>query len=420
VLAAAGFGRQDLYDTDPPPLRFSTIDDQIWDHMLAIYADRRGFLARLGFGLDVREVFPCPKPPEDELYKKHLSAPSAPQQPRLVVLPPSVFPALRPDQWRAIGISSVYRGWALIGGRNARLPDLKATVDIDGRRARLLQLVEELRDKQPRVFALDERSARFYQALSGVDGRSAPLPRPTILGSTSEESDALYQALVNDEADFVVGSAPTRALCEQAPAFKVYVDYVDLEELVEPRTRALISDPPMHEVWLVDRELDEPTRLRLASVLYYTVDYIRNYPEDFTRFLYDKAREESRTGRHPGGPPIGTRYIRNAVATCYQFTPLSLYSSTYLLANSPDYIGRLAGWPPAEMSSVYHDLMRYREKCFRWLELLSKDARGDLGADIPTLLERGKKHLQIYNFFDAEACFRTAYALWAGVQPGWP
>ena len=297
VLAGARFGREELYDIVSPPLTLlSTIDDQIWDHLLAIYANRRGFLARLGFRLAVQEVFPCPKPPEDEQYKRHLSGTSA-TRPRLVVLPPSVFPYLGPDEWQAIGISGVYRGWALIGHRKGSLPDLKGEVDVEKRRVNLSLLVRGLRNSTPRVSALDERGARFYQALGEVDSSREPLPKPTILGSTSDRSDSLYLALVNNEADFVVGSAPTRALCEQAPAFKVYVDYVDLEEIVPTGASAIISRPPMHGVWLVDRGLDEATLLRLASVLYYTVDYIRNNPEDFIRFLYDKAREGNAPSR---------------------------------------------------------------------------------------------------------------------------
>ena len=114
--------------------------------------------------------------------------------------------------------------------------------------------------------------------------------------------------------------------------------------------------------------------------------------------------------------PIGTRFVRNAVAACYQFVPISLYSSTFLLANSPNYFGDLNGWTIENMSSIYHRLIRYREECFAWLEklALAKDLRLDPADNISALLERGNRHLQIYNFFDAEACFRQAFGLLAG------
>jgi hypothetical protein len=419
ILSAARLDGKDLFETLPPPVTLHTIDDQIWDHLLAIYADRKGFMGRVGFRLKVDMVFPCPKPPDDAIYKRYLKGTSL-DAPRLVVLPPSVFPDLRPRAWKAIGVSSLYRGWALIGRSDASRHDIHDKPDIEGRLETLRLLVEELRRERPRVVALDERGAQFYRSLGELDGAGKPLPEPTILGTTPDRSDPLYTALVEGRAQYVVGSAPTRARCEQVPALKVFVDYLDLETTLSPEDLARLSGPPMHEVWHVDRELDQAALLRLASVMFYTVEFIRTYPEDYVRFLYDKARECESASPPEADAPIGIRFIRNAVAACYRFVPLDLYSSTYLLANSPHYFPDLDGWKAAHVAGLHNELMRYREQCYRWIERLAERLRPGAPPGVTALIERGNRNLQIYNYFDAESHLRRAFERLAGAGAGSP
>jgi hypothetical protein len=417
VLRAASFKAEDLYPVAyralapmPGPVRFETIDDNIWDHLLAIYAKDRGFSERLGFEVNLAKTFDRPSPPQDERYQSFLNARTT--DPKLLVIPPILFPTIRPPRWKTVGICNVFRGYALIG-----------KPDDDLTNAPLEKIAAAISEQCKRVAVFEDQCLEFYNLIGEVVGLS--LTEATRVPDDSG-SDVLYLELISGRTDFIVGSAPTRARCEQA-GFRVYYTVDDLLKLArekgaEQQVRK-IEQLLMHEVWTVEQgggdEWDEETLLRLGSVLFYTVQYILNNPEDFVRFVHYQMHKKTPEGTIP----IDLAWVRKATAACYQFTAFDDYLYQYLLPGSDRHF--LIGLPnephPEELiedaSSVHDRLTALRCRCDKFLrnlrDVLPVTGQGDkeLEKKIADLLTIGKRHYQIYNFYDAERFLSEARRL---------
>lgn len=413
ILSAASFTQRDLYDSLESSLTLNTIDDRIWDHLIAIYALKKGFFQRLGIELDVKSRFIAPRIPTAKEYKEFLEPKGrSSNNPRLVVLPLALFPNIRSEEWDVIGISGVYYGYALIGKHNDNIPDIKGANQDESRKA-IKKLVEMLMENKFRVRAFEKESARFYQML-GLIVSETPLEKPPMVKSTPLGGDALYQKLIEDKADFVIGSAPTRALCEQA-GFRIYIDLQDLINLLSQTSRSFEEDIrylSMHEVWLIDKGLDRAILQKLASVLYYTIDYILRDPEDFVRFIFDRNRNRG----SKGDIPIARRFIRNAVAACYKFVPFNLYAQTYLLPHSCDFFRNgHNGLSSFDISGVYKSLMKSLHECEAELENFTKDPLYSKNSSVSNYIKMGCRHRQIYNYGEATTFFHKAKKL---LKPG--
>jgi hypothetical protein len=418
VLRASSFTLEQLYSDAkgaftqrPGRIRFETVDDTIWDHLLAIYAEHKGFSARLGFEFKLARSFDRPSPPDDARYQDFLNAHSI--QPKLLVIPPVLFPMIRPPKWKTIGICNVFWGYALIGKPNGDLAQQS-----------LETITDTILNQGKRVAVFEERCRDFYKLIGEVVGRQ--LPEPELVPDDSG-SDVLYLELVSGRADFIVGSAPTRARCEQA-GFRVYSTVDDLLKLAQAKSAKnhvqKIKELLMHEVWTIDRgsgeELKPETLLRLGSVLFYTVQYILNDPEDFVKFVHYQMQ----TKAPEGTIPVDLAWVRKAMAACYQFAEFDDYLYNYLLPGSDRHF--LTGLPeeskPEEVirdaSSVHDRLARLRCICddhlIKLRDSLPVTAAGqgeELEKQIVDLLTIGKRHYQIYNFYDAERFLRKAVSL---------
>jgi hypothetical protein len=418
VLRAASFKIEDLYPDAyralvpmPGPVRFETIDDNIWDHLLAIYAKDRGFSDRLGFEFKLAKPFARPSPPEDESYQNFLNARTT--DPKLLVIPPVLFPTIRPPRWKTIGICNVFRGYALIGKQ-----------DDDLAKAPLEKIAATISEQGKRVAVFEDQCLEFYNLIGEVVGLS--LPKATRVPDDSG-SDVLYLELISGRTDFIVGSAPTRARCEQA-GFRVYYTVDDLLRLARERRAEQqirkIEQLLMHEVWTVEqgggKQWDEETLLRLGSVLFYTVQYILNDPEDFVRFIHYQMQEKTPEGTIP----VDLAWVRKATAACYQFTAFDDYLHKYLLPGSDRHF--LIGLPNEkhpealiqDASSVHDQLTARRCLCDDLLSELRNilhvtawQEGGEVEKKIVDLLTVGKRHYQIYNFHDAGRFLNAARSL---------
>jgi hypothetical protein len=417
ILAAASFQECDLYDADlikegSKPVKIATIDDGIWDHLLAIYANTKMFSRRLGIQFKVVKEFDRVIPPDDEQYADFLRQTPSDELPlSLVVLPPVLFKEVKRPKWQLIGICNIFRGYALIGRHYNEIWGKKVE-DI----ARFIS-------SGKRVAVFEKRCLEFYRLVGEVAG--CPMPEATLVDDAG--SDRLYELLATKKVDFIIGSAPTRARCEQM-GFFAYIDIPKLQEsakgLEKKEQIGEIKQLPIHEVWAIQQLPSMPHHtvheilLRLGSVLFYTVQYILNDPEDFVKFIYSRVRIMTPQGIIP----IDRKWVSKAIADCYKFVTFEDYAYEYLLPSGGDSF--MAALPEeikrvdriSEVASVYEDLIELRAQCDQHLRqirdlLLSGEYSPEVKTRTGKLLDIGRKHYQIYNFYDAERYIKKALAL---------
>lgn len=404
VLEAEKLTSKELYASGPDVIRFRTINDLIWDHQIPIYAEKKGFTTRLGLEIKADPEFDLTIQGNSTVdYGSFMSPERRRGQYRLVVLPGQLFSSIRSAPWITVGIPNTYRGFAIFGRQREGLVPLQDPthpVKPEESRSRLARLARTLARKGTRIVAFEEASAKFVEyiiqwaRLSGKSAKRVEVVAPQTERYTAAR-DPMFTKLVEGQCDFALGPAPSRALAEQA-GFVVFADFSDIEHLTRGKLREKIINLKLHELWVVDLSPKETACLmRLASVMLYTVEYIRGNPDDFVRFLYNDMLSASSEGAYP----LQRQFIRAAVSACYNYVSIEEYFFEYLTPSSESYFRHSGPHGPAP---VFKQLMEYRMKCDRILGKVGSKRR--LDRTVRGHFERARRHYQIFNYYDAFDC----------------
>jgi hypothetical protein len=370
--AAAGYGlsdREPLWTAEypqPDPLRLSTLDDTIWDHLLLAYAERCGFTKRLGVHLEQEERFQWRTPgrPGDDLYQEFFHS----KGPHIAVLPLEIVQP--PKEWQRIAVTNVFRGYALtvpVGG----LPD------------------------NPEVRAFDPNCQKFGQLLLPMLFAAPPEIELFPANEDDPEGDAFYHWLIKGPNRLGVGPAPTRARWRQTGRFEEWDIKKALQALATPPDLARkIGDLSMHEVCVVSGLSEPAWHYRIAALVFFTVEFILNNLAGFVRYLYDYERDLRR-----GRIAVSRDAIREMVSKSYSYSLFDSYAHSYLWPLSDDIIRdtELRG----QIQSLYVDLLEFRKQYDDLLLAIEAPPRVRHDGTTAALLEAAARHYRIYNYYDA-------------------
>lgn len=410
---AATMGSEELTSTKlysrgdkPSIVTFSTTNDLIWDHLIPIYANEKGFSQRLGLQFVVNAKFDLGRRRKKgsaidvrRYYRTFLKRRGTGISYLLVVVPGAEFPIVQKKPWKTIGIPNLYKGYAIIGKKQKGLrPVCDGSNDKDKRR--LLACLAKALSGRATISAYEQRSVRFLNHILEHAGYSARKIKPITQSYKRFQGakDPVFAALVDEDAEFVMGPAPSRALAEQA-GFVVYANFDDVYDLADdPVVKRKLNSLILHEnCAVVLPGNDRSTCMRLASVLFYTVQFIRQNPEDFIRFLYNQVQWALKDGY-----PLQREYIRRTVTSCYQYLNTDEYPFVYLNPTSEFF------YPEAIKNgalSVYREWQDYRTKCDQAIStLMAWRGRWTDGANETYRLSR--HHCRILNFYDADRYLR--------------
>jgi len=383
---------------------FSTVNDLIWDHLIAIYAEARGFSKRLGLRFEAESRFDLTKT-KKTIDSEGFLLTSPPDRYRLVVEPLVLYPKLRQEPWTIVGIPNVYRGYAILGRERDDLQPVRGPHDGMGADSttlhwqRLHDIAKFLAEPATKIGVLEERSRDFVNFILSCFGFYRD--KIPIFGERyTSARDKVFTALVAGDIDFGLGPAPSRALAEQA-GFLVYADFEDVYRVATDDRKPELERLLMHEVCAVDVPLSErPTLLRLVSVLLYTVDHIRRNPEDFVAFVHDQVL----LSLNDDGYWLQRRYIRQAVESCYSYAASSDYAFKYLNASSKTYLDSTG----TSIATLYDEWISRRVACDELIQKLMPLTRISWSRDAEDAFSRGERLYRIYDYYDAHLEFARA------------
>jgi len=312
---------------------------------------------------------------------------------RLVVLPAKLFPQIRSKPWTSVGIPNAYRGFAIIGRKRRDVVSGQTAHRDSGS---LKTLAHILANPQTRINAFEEESGHFVRYLLQWAKVSSPDKQIKVTAPLKARFnlalDPMFTALVKDECDFALGTAPSRALAEQA-GFEVFADFEALIHVLDEPLRQKANALALHEVWAVDLPPEaEGPLMRLASLLLYTVEYVRSKPEEFVRFLYNEALKATADGAYL----LQRQFVRKAVSSCYSYAPSEEYFFEYLTPLSGSHHKHTGKRGPAH---IFGQLMQYRAECDSLLAKIASLSQVDLS--VREHIERATRHYQIFNYYDA-------------------
>jgi len=394
---------KDLFARPPKKCRLLTINDLIWDHLMHLFAQQRGFAERLGLSFSIHPDGDLTQTDRELDYTKFLAEDATPEYSRFVILPSSIFPAIKTAPWLTVTIGNLYRGFAIIGrSRPDVLPLIRSTGSNDHKLhglniERLEQLAKVLCRKQTKIHAYEKESAALVDFIAKKYKRRR---RNTIEIFTASRSkfnsakDPMFTSLVDNKVDFALGPAPSRALALQA-GFTVFADFDSVYSVATTQQeRAELDKLLIHENCAVEKAgLTEETTMRLVSVLFFTVEFIRQYPEEFVKFCYGQMHRAVKDGAYP----IQREYIRSAVLDSYEFVSAREYPFAYLDREGRAYYEGKGDGP----GTIYEKWIQYRRECDAlFLKLLRHDAwrASRVGR---AAFRRAQMHYRILNFYDA-------------------
>lgn len=408
----------DLYAAEdcPEPMIFRTINDLIWDHLIQIYAGYKGFSSRLGLQFEVDPAFDLTRPcSQRDFFEDFLKKANESGTGRLLaVLPGSVFPRIQEPPWLTIGIPNIYQGYSIFGRKQEGLEPLRQ------RRAdsshwhmqytemnqhRLRRIAKALSKDSVKIIAYENESDLFLRHILRLAdckycNNVQVITKPSV--AMQGATDLMFKALVDREADFVLGPAPSRALAQQA-GFELFADFQSVYDLTSAEDKPELDDLRLHENWVTNIPSgDVPIILRMMAVLFYTVEFIRQNPEDFIRFLYNQVQLALQDGAYP----LQRNFIRSAVSSCYKYVAWNEYAFTYLDANSETRYKVPGENGPA---AVYHQWSQCKAECDRLIQELLGFPKIKWTLEATEVFRRGKYHYQIFNVYDA--CYYFSQAL---------
>ncbi len=352
---AARLSREDLCPGDdlidsseaPATFRIGVPDELLWDHQIALFAHTRRLSGRLGILFEsVPGLALTPAPPPSSRVLVSADRVSFPQ------------PEDR-GRWTDIAVSNLFQGNGLVGPIIKDLEPLRTIEPADDRSTakelsrRLGDILDHLVRTQATVLVYDQSTKSLMKLAAHLAGKGPDYLNGLSYKENKRHSSAmsskeeLFEELAkcgHDESVFMVGTAYGRALASHR-GYTTYFDCQDLSRFMDvldkigssaeskevidpespPKARGelfrLYRDVFSHTVWQINIPSSEwrriehyPLIMRMASLCYFTVDYIRSFADDFVRYLYDwhasKFASEDRVSRET---------IRQMLQDCFQF-----------------------------------------------------------------------------------------------------
>lgn len=480
------FGEEEILNTE-----VDVPTDYMWDHQIPHFASVMGFDTRLGINLR-REtdlsVLGSKGKKSFASWSQHRKAIIDHERSlrddfsRQVMVPGDIlsFPGDQgKGQWTDLLVTDLFQGNSLVGAtefgadlfeHDKRQPSDRLKLQAEGLTRIMTQLVE-LEHAEIFVTQNDKSAIAFLElacefagvSFDALSAKISPLhfrytPKDMLfermLGMTSDEDDQSNK--------FMVCTAYGRALSEQS-GFKTYFSAAHLVDLADSKIEASqdrnadlvqkVQQIFQHTLWQIgivpsqwtDSE-NRATVLRLASIGYYTAEYIRAAPDVFVNFLHEWVNREVLTSDDQddadvGSNQLGIDVIKEAAQACFSFLSFDEYPRLvfHLEATRAYWWDMTKSDEEAEAAdkrklstlrrsgakSVAHEI--YLELCqlkaetlaafddasshlrsLRWSgDLDSKDAQ--LVAALADI-ERAWRNYKIFNFFDSQRQMRSAAA----------
>jgi hypothetical protein len=446
----------------PAPFVIKVPTNLLWDHQIPFFAQSRGLSERLG----IRFV------PQSDL----VLSPPPPSPAHVLVSAERVsfpLPAHR-GAWTDIAVSDLFQGNGLVGPIIKDLETLRTVPRQDDRQdkkaaaareatelsRRLRKILDHLVSVQATVLAYDDSTESMMKLASYLAGGQPEdvsnlhykklEKRP---GTKTDRKEELFEQLAgygHSRSHFMVGTAYGRALASHR-GYITYFDCQDLSRLMDildglqdgpdigvlaelesPETRSrlfrLYQDIFSHTVWQINipssdwRRIEHyPLVMRLAGLCYFAADYIRSFPDDLVRFLYDwhanpkNFKENDRVSRET---------IRAMLQDCFHFlsfdmNPRLLFDPDSKFEFSPREGGEKLF---STVGDVHRELTALRkrtvdlfgEMCWQLeqLERHDKDSRrNDWLRKAEKLRGFAWENFRIYNYYDSARLMDRALRL---------
>lgn len=371
---------KDLYTEDDLPVSktYKLPVDLLWDHRLPHFALQRGFAERLGIHFEVDDdLKPLALGGPDDIetmndLKESILKRQGKDETRNSVLVAfersrQGFPGDSDDAkaqewtWSDVLVTNLFMGNALVGPAiDGQVPlstfeEYKSLQRNTNTIESLSDILMYLTSVKARILCSDETaSAMFKVALlvCGLDLKLVDKLKFEVMASihtTADElrkGDILFDRFVKEAEKtasgaapvFMVGTAFGRALATQSK-YTTYFTSQHLHRLVEgykrdnPESQTVASTyfqrTLQHTLWQVgvppgmwNRGIDRVHLLRLASIGFYTAEYVLADPEDFTAYLFDWLSKEDLGA----GTKVAREVISEMVRNCFSFFAFEEYA----------------------------------------------------------------------------------------------
>lgn len=429
VLKAADYNLNDLFDGGRPDERILTTPvDLIWDHQLIPFAEKMGFLGRLNIRLVDDGGYGFPDSHKKLFTKSEASALIA--EPRKFITEDTTYAANSSD----IAITNIFTGFALVGRANLGIQPLDHRKD---RRDVFIDLMRYIYSNASVVSTLDRGGEKFFKLLQslyethdvGIEGGPAPFRRiPSKPGT-----DTLFEKLQSGQADFIIGAAPTVALALQA-GYRIYVDSHDVENVIESFSegvedardlwREIISDvhsPFIHNCWninvsskLWEGDVFKPLILRLASVAFYTIDYLKVNEGEVLKFIHERWNDAHQQSKLQVRPDTLKRIFNDS----YQFKTFEENFESFFYVNAKyNYKMSILSGTPDSMKPENRRKLYNADNVFKELSALKqiyensvrelndrmsqRSISREATSQVQAIESYARKHADIRNYYDA-------------------
>ena len=472
------FGDEELLQVD-----FCVPTTYMWDHQLPHFASAMGFDKRLGFtfsSYDSVSVTSGTGRTDLTSWSKHRTAihsidKATREDFTEQVLVPGDILSFPDDhgkgQWTDVVVTDLFEGNCLIGvtdfgddlyQHDNRQHQDRTALQLTALKKIMEQLVE-LGDAEIFITRGDKSAEAFLRLACEFADLSPDkiANKITRLPSRYTPKDMLFEKLLNSTGDdqgenkFMVATAYGRALSEQA-GFRTYFSAAHMLSLAdirlaksESRNAELVRKVQeifQHTLWQVGiapsqwtESENRATILRLASIGYYTSEYIRAAPEVFVNYIHewvnrDVLSVDSDDEADVGSNQLGIDVIKDSVQSSFSFFAFDEYPRLiYHLEATRAYWWDMAS--TEEINSdvlerrkssrdlrrsgaksvaheIYLELTSLRSKTLEAFDDVSRHLRslrwsGHLDSNDSSLnsalaeVERAWRNFKIFNFFDS-------------------
>jgi len=246
----------------------------------------------------------------------------------------------------------------------------------------------------------------------------------------SLDREALFEELQRSSADLIVATGPSRALAKNA-GFPIYIDSTDIPEIIDVLSetagaqrywKGRLASLFIHNCWNINVPVEEWKKhesliLRLASVAYFTIDYLLKRTGEVIDFISEHWEEIY--------PSSDLRLPRDVILetfkACYHFEPFETCMEFYGNHNSQYSYERnlrdvFASRQPKARGKlqrsfynadrIYQRLMELRtsfEKAFKEIEgqMAQKSLMHEKLMQIQRIRDQARRHAVIRNYYDA-------------------
>ncbi|MEL6361816.1 MAG: hypothetical protein AAFR21_12090 [Pseudomonadota bacterium] len=467
--------------------------DFLWDHQLAHFASAMKFDERIGIRFRKPDALSttanagggrkfedwnalCEEILDYEEELRH-------EAHRHVLVPGEIESFPRMDrgvgEWTDVLVTDLFQGNTLIG--NIEFEDnvfqhenLNVSNRVDSQLEAIKTVLRQLAEmEKAEIYCLlGDKSAESFLKLACyfADVDFAKIKdRCRFIAPSYEGKDILFENLLRkansdteEQGRFMVSTAFGRALAEQAN-FQMYFSAVHLMDLVDNEIIAKKRRQPhlveaaqkifLHTLWQIGvspaQWRDSESRgfiLRLASIGYYTAEFILSSTDVFVSYLHEWVNrsvlsDESENKSGVGSNQIGLEVVENAVQACFSFLNFDEYPRViYNLEATRAYWWEIGGSESEKAKArdkiaittdarrrgarsvageIYMELTHLRSGTLQAFETASRHLHslrlsGDLEKVDPELdaglklIERAWRNFKIFNFFDSQRQMASA------------